>query len=567
MISKPLSPVKSSTILLLCALAVLFTVLNAPKPLMIDDAAYHYYADQAAQEPLDPYGFDMFWYQHPDPANHVLAPPVLPYWWSLAIRLFGESPVMWKLWLFPFSLLFVAALYALLRRFAPGVEMPVVWMTVLSPTFLPSFNLMLDIPALALSLGAVALFLRASDQDSFLLAGLAGLTAGVAAQTKYTAFLAPAVMLIHAGLFRKLRLWIIAVAITVLVFAAWEGFLLWCYGESHFLFHYQDNDSTLDSKLVLILPLLTILGGITGPILLLGIAALGCSRRIVWGAIAALALGYLLLALVPEDHATFTIDPDNGQERLTLNNALFGGLGLELLAVTALVIIQLFRVPEPKREVQSLVAAPVEWFLVLWLLLEVAGFFALTPFPAARRVMGIVIVATLLASRLAARTCLTPGRQRLIHTVAAAGIALGVLFYGVNLCDAWADKTGVERAAEWIHEQHPRDGATIWYVGHWGFQYYAERANMEPVIPDYSCLRPNDWLVVPEEHHIQQKIQLPRGAATRAHTVDVTDRVPFRTVMCYFGGRTALEHHERPRLHVSIFRITRDCCPLTPPKR
>src|SRR6516165_8430614 len=93
------------TILLL---AGLFTLLNGLKPLHMDDTAYYYYAAQIAKHPLDAYGFTIFWRQRPEPAHEVLAPPLLPYWWAAAIRLFGERPFLWKLWLLPFSLLFVA---------------------------------------------------------------------------------------------------------------------------------------------------------------------------------------------------------------------------------------------------------------------------------------------------------------------------------------------------------------------------------------------------------------------------------------------------------------------------
>ena len=38
-------------------------------------------------------------------------------------------------------------------------------------------------------------------------------------------------------------------------------------------------------------------------------------------------------------------------------------------------------------------ARRVEWFLVLWLAVEGAGYFVLSPFPAARRVLGLIVVA------------------------------------------------------------------------------------------------------------------------------------------------------------------------------
>ena len=42
-------------------------------------------AQQIAKAPLDPYGFEQFWYQQPQPANEVRAPPVLPYWLGLGM--------------------------------------------------------------------------------------------------------------------------------------------------------------------------------------------------------------------------------------------------------------------------------------------------------------------------------------------------------------------------------------------------------------------------------------------------------------------------------------------------
>src|SRR2546422_8856379 len=107
------------------------------------------------------------------------------------MRLLGDSPVLWKLWLFPFAAALVFALHALARRFARGLELPLVVLTLFSPQLLPAFNLMLDVPALALGLSAVALFLWALDRRSWALAVPAALLAGVAVEGKDTAFLIP----------------------------------------------------------------------------------------------------------------------------------------------------------------------------------------------------------------------------------------------------------------------------------------------------------------------------------------------------------------------------------------
>src|SRR5262249_10218157 len=177
---------------------LIYTLLNAAKPLHIDDTEYYYVARQISQRPLDPYDFEVFWYDIPQKATSVLAPPVVPYWRALALRLFGDQPVVWKVWLFPFCLLFVCSLYWLFRRFASGLEIPLVCLTFFSAAFLASLNLMLDVPALALSLGALGVFFRACERRCVGLAMAAGLLAGLAMQTKYTSFIAPAVMLVYA---------------------------------------------------------------------------------------------------------------------------------------------------------------------------------------------------------------------------------------------------------------------------------------------------------------------------------------------------------------------------------
>src|SRR5437588_1647029 len=100
-------------------LACLLTLLNCCKPLQGDESAYWAFASHIADHPCDPYGFV---FPGEVPANHVLAPPALLFWWALSIHLFRVQPFLWKLCLLPFSVLLVFSLRFLLRRFCRGVE-------------------------------------------------------------------------------------------------------------------------------------------------------------------------------------------------------------------------------------------------------------------------------------------------------------------------------------------------------------------------------------------------------------------------------------------------------------
>ena len=79
---------------LLLLLTLLLGVLNVVKPLHMDDAAYFAYARQIAAHPFDPYGFALLWYQEPNHAIEVLAPPVVPYTWALGLTIFGDHPAL-----------------------------------------------------------------------------------------------------------------------------------------------------------------------------------------------------------------------------------------------------------------------------------------------------------------------------------------------------------------------------------------------------------------------------------------------------------------------------------------
>src|SRR5262249_2200286 len=96
-------------------LTLFWTACNAAKPLHIDDATYYRFARQALEHPTDPYGFSILYFNRPLPANHVLAPPVVPYWWAAGMRVLGNVPWLWKIWFLPFAALFVFGLWDLLQ--------------------------------------------------------------------------------------------------------------------------------------------------------------------------------------------------------------------------------------------------------------------------------------------------------------------------------------------------------------------------------------------------------------------------------------------------------------------
>jgi hypothetical protein len=381
----------------------------------------------------------------------------------------------------------------------------------------------------------------------------------VAVETKYTALLAPGAMWLFAHLFRKHRLGLAALGVTLLVCGSWEFTMARLYGTSHFLYHCSSHGEALGKNPSPLLSLVTLLGGVAPALALLGLVALNGSRGVVGTVGSLIAGGYALLIHLGSASASPVrlhfplLDVWTIPVRFTPDNLIFEMFGLLFCGVLAAIVWRLcLRTASGGRK--PLGERTTEWFLALWLGMEIAGYFVLSPFPAVRRVMGISVVGTLLIGRLAAHTCRKQPRMLLARAVVVGGIGLGFAFYAVDLGEAFAQKQAAEEAAELLRGQH----GTVWYVGHWGFQYYAQRAGMRPVVPGISQLRKGDWLVVPHKRLCQQAIQIPENALAWVHQLSIHDSLPVRTVAGYYGSRIPLETHAGARMTVAIYRVTTD---------
>lgn len=571
----------------LLLLTLVFGGLNAVKPLHVDDAAYFYDARQIAAQPLDPYGTTILWYQEPNHANDILAPPVVPYTWALGLRLFGDRPLACKLLLLPWAFLLVYAVYALTRRFAAGLEWPLTILTILSPALWPSFNFMLDIPALGLALVGVELFLRACDGDSFFQAACAGLIVGVGFEAKYTACVAAAAIALASMLRRRWALGIVAVVLAAHVFCVWEFLtaLVDENGRSHFFTrlsgesHGEGNrfltalQGLLQTKGPLVTCLLSLLGSVTPALLLLGLLSLGVRRR--WLVFTALLfLGCVVAVGLFDSHFEGVVTPSpylfgprqTPPLRFELADVFFAVFGAALLLVAGLVARSLWRASsgEARREVV---------FLIGWLVLESAAYFPLTPFPAVRRTLGIVVVLTLLLGRYAAQHECRAQQRLAVYAVVLFGVFLGCALFALDFRTAQVQQQGAMQAAEWIRAHG--GGGRVWYTGHWGFQYYAEHNGMQPVIPDYDTddkqlpppteLTAGDWLVLPDEQLSQQTFRLDPEQVRPVALLMFDDPIPLRTLTAFHGWTVAVQHQEGPRFQMRIYRVRRDFLPQPRP--
>jgi len=513
------------------------TALNGLKPAVVDDTAYLLFARHLSQHPADPYGFEMFWNAAPEPAMGVLMPPVLPYWLGLGIAIFGEHLFLLKLWLFPFALILCRSTAWHVARFAPGQERTGLIVVALSPAVLVLFNFMLDVPALALGMAALRLFIGGCDRRRILPILASGLVAGLAMQTKYSLLVLPVVFVWYAMLHRRWVAAIIGVSVAAGAFWAWEYWLIQKYGHSHFWVNAKgDRDEALnladalDTRLSLVQPLLGQFGG-----LMLGVSlwlASAFRPRVALGT-ALVCAGFLIpifLVSLSEWHGAL------------LTFQIFGAL---ILCNFWCATWKMLRDAEWSDSV----------FLIGWVLLEAAGALGLSPFPAARRMLGVCFAMSLLGVRAVGVSGVS------LRPATAGSVAFSLLFFAVDCWDAQPEKILAARAAEIAR---PVPGETIWFNGHWGFQYYCDLVGMQPVVPGQSTLQPGDWLIYPvipddggfyRPWHGFASFTIDPDRVEKIMTLTWDDPLMAQTIPNLYGGSIPICNRNHSRLKLAIYRM------------
>lgn len=522
----------------LILLAAVVTLLNAFKPIMLDDAVYYIFATHIADHPLDPYGFKVW---DLEDANRTLAPPGFLFWCAIGIRLFGSDPFVLKLWLLPINLLLVYSLHSLGRRFANGMATLFVFFVVTSAAVMPCVNLMLDVPSLAVALAAIVLFMQACDERSLIKVATAGLIAGFAMETKYTAFTAPAAMLLYSATVGRLPLGLLALSVAGGLFLGWEGFIKAKYGDSHFWLGAMQYSAPPSAKLRLLQPFFGLLGGLIPFLLPTALVVLGKSPRLVRDVTAVLAIGFALLAL-PD-----SLWPDIVTPRFTA--VQFGIVGLAItvyLEVSAERLIA--RTRASGRSLLQRFLSP-DGFLIAWILLEVASYFALSPYAAARRMMGVMVASSLVVFRLASKT--SPDRKRLLWTIAALSAAHG-LFLAVVDDNWWRGR--MELAKESARVCRAEDpNAVIWYFGDTAFDHYASRQGMKRLIFVDAIPAPGDWIVVEEGFEEQFKTHGIHPRCIEAGSAEWRSRLPIKSQ--FQASSVPIARWDHPGFMAKVYRV------------
>ena len=520
----------------LIGIAILLTLLNAAKPVVVDDTAYLRFADQIIEHPLDPYGFELMWSAKPAPAFETLAPPVHLYYLALCKIVLGNTLFCFKLGLFPLILLLCMSMRSLTSSILNRDD-ALPWIAIVgSAAMLPMWNCMIDLPAITLGLAGLAIALRQPHQrmDPW----LAGLLLGMALQTKYTALTFPAVMMLYGILNARIRAAVVTVAVSMLIFVGWEIWMFVHYGQSHFLYHAMHRpkltgvESSIVAKLSILKPMMTYLGLFTLPSALL---LLGITRR--WGIVIALfsILMLIVVCLAPSVHY------DLAKHYCRI-------LGIMTLIIYIAYGLKYVRNIEHYFDRTML-------FLWGWLLTEVVGCIMMSPFPAARRFLMISVIVMLL--------CFRAWPRPLPMWSISWTLMIGLLLHGIDSYDALAAKKMAHHTRELITAK--ADGM-IWFQGTWGWKYYCEADGMRPIVAGETQFKLGDCLVLcipPDANGIYRPLPIPVASIIDLARTELVaelaedDWLRVSTIPPLYGGDVPIRSRSHPRFRVMIVRVVR----------
>ena len=458
----------------------------------MDDPLFVFAARQITQHPLDPYGFNVIWYESGDRmADVTMNPPLACYYGAAVGRIAGWSERAFHLAFMVPALALILGTYRLAKHFT---RLPLLagLGTLLTPGIVVSAcSVMCDTMMVALWVWAVILWIEGLEpRRGWYLAG-AGVLMAAGALTKY--FGAALILLLAAYSLARLRRFGSWMWYLLIPAGALAGYELWThalYGESllasaaHFAHANRGHASRFTRTLVS----LSFTGGCT--LSVLALCPFMWSRRVLGivaagSALAASALIFGWVRLAEQFANKLTPHP------LVAHWELIGSQLVLFIAGGVFTLVLAIADYRNRRDSDSLL-------LGLWLVGTFIFVSLLNWSVNARSVLPLIPAAAILAMRRL-ETMHRAWTRKLKLQVAVGLIVSGILSIWVAGADARLANLGLE-AAQSIRGRTSHEVGTLWYEGHWGFQYYMEQLGALPVDGQDFQIRPGDFVAVPENN-------------------------------------------------------------------
>ncbi len=463
------------------------------KAFHIDDTLFVWAGQQIQKRPLDFYGFDVNWYKTWEPMAEVTQnPPATCYYLALAGSIFGWSEFALHMAMLLPAWGLVWGTYRLAERF--GVRpLPAALLTLFTPvTLICGSSVMCDVMMTCLWVWTIIIYDRGLRERRLDLLYIAGVLIALTTVTKYFGLcLIPLLGVYSYAVDRaEWRSWAKSLGLAALLLAVYQGLFLWLYGQGGLAgamgYAASFGPQSVGARVYRLFEGLGFMGGCVGvaatpTIFLVRRPGLTVIALVV---IAAAIASYTLTGVTTYEFDYYLTDSpfvENARVGLgwpVLVQFLFwvaAGTGVVLLSVDDL---------RTHRD-------PVGLLLFLWVM-GTAVFAAYVNWALnGRSVLPLVPAVAMILIRRFDRE---PASRWVLPAILGASAALAFAVAYSDACMANANRTA---ASELATEVTPPAHRPVWFEGHWGFQYYAQKAGMRSWDFEVAAGKAGDILIIP----------------------------------------------------------------------
>jgi len=465
-------------------LAAVVLLLHLPfinKAIHIDDTVFYYIAEQIMDTPGDPYSFSINWLGSPMTVFDFNSnPPGISYYLAAVFSIFGKGERTAHVSMVAFSLIAAFSMYYLAKKFVKYPFAAALLFLFTPICMIMAHTIMADVSMAAFYILSLTLFIYGREANDKFLLTLAGISAGLAIMFKYNGIsIIPLWILSYLIYFsREKKYDILFVLIPILIFVLWNMATWKLYGGSHFLTQvhmqiYSANGNIWHSVMHL-LPHLVYLGGI---------CALFLIYTLLWDqeklnryiGLAIFFISGVIYIVLLKDITRYTFP------NLLLVVIFLAGIIYLLVICLKSIGARLYR---------SRSIAKDDLFLLLWICL-VLGMHNSGLHSTAKYMLPAVPPTVMLIIKYSVK--LVPKKE---VKILAATLG-GMLCIGITAAIADYELAGIYRdMARYVEKTVSREKkASVYFTGHWGFQYYMEKKGFLAYSQGSNDLKPDDLLI------------------------------------------------------------------------
>lgn len=508
---------KTKEIILLILIALLTYLPFINKAYHVDDPFYLEIVKKISEDVVHPFSIEINWFGAPQDLFVINTnPPLMQYYQAGIVYLFGDSEVTLHLSHIIFLIFLPIAIYFLNRRFT---KYPFICSALLicSPALMVSSQTIYpDLTLLGIFSASIIMFIHGVDRNKKTFLIFSGILAGMASLIRYSGLtlfpiLASYLILKERAINKKIFYLLIPLAI----FGGWCFHNIIFYHKIHILAAMGTQDSTRSWRELKLKTLaqLTFIGGTLVFPFLFKMALTSWKNKL-------LALCSVLFGIFVFYRMVGRYEHSNINAGLV---AIFISATVYFLLLLPVIQAMFWNLIRKNKSVRT----SDDYFLLFWFILIFV--FNITLWFVAVKYILLLLppLLILLSNQLDDMKSIV--KEKLNSYLTAVVVLTLVVGYVVALAD-YQYANVYRNFAPKLSQEYNSESNTIWFVGHWGFEYYMGKMAFKQLPKDSNSPSVGDLVVVPSipwperlSKNLQSRIQL-------IDTISYQSSLPVRTM-------------------------------------